>query len=68
MANGYGSRNMGRGTDYEAIHRFPSRDRDLSPGLPVATKCLHCGEKKHSSTPHPKCSRALQRKHQQGLL
>jgi hypothetical protein len=60
------SRNMGRTTNTDTNTRFDAGYRE-SAGLPVRTRCAWCGEKKHSSKPHPKCSRKLQRARRRGV-
>ena len=56
------SRNMSTRTARDKGHRIDSC-RNESPGLIVRQFCPVCGLKKHSSTPHPKCSRELQRRY-----
>lgn len=67
MANGYGTRNMGRGTS-----RFAgSRQADYqfySGGMPIRKHCLGCGQPKRSNESHPKCSRKLQKMRERGEL
>ena len=68
MANGYGTRNMGRGTSSYANDRPVLNDRAFSGGMVTRTRCLACGEPKHTNQSHPKCSRKLQQMYRRGEL
>lgn len=59
------SRNMGSRTARDRGHRIDA-SRYESPGLIVRQFCPVCGVKKHSSTPHPRCSREMQRRYLAG--
>lgn len=56
------SRNMGTRTARDTGYQIDD-GRYESPGLPVRQFCPVCGVKKHSRTPHPKCSREMQRRY-----
>lgn len=59
------SRNMSTRTAQDRGYRIDS-GRHESPGLLVRQFCPVCGLKKHSSKPHPKCSREMQRRYLAG--
>lgn len=56
------SRNMSQRTRRDIGSRFDDK-RYESPGLVIRQFCPVCGLKKHSSQPHPKCSRILQQRY-----
>jgi len=56
------SRNMSTRTARDKGH-WADTARHESPGLIVRQICPICLKKKHSSTPHPKCSREMQRRY-----
>lgn len=69
MANGYGTRNItGRATSRHAYDRPAINDRAFAGGMVTRTRCLACGEPKHTNQSHPKCSRKLQKMYQRGEL
>ena len=61
------SSNMGTRTARDAGHRIDGGWHE-SPGAVIRTICPICKKKKHSSQPHPKCSRKLQQLRQQGVI
>lgn len=56
------SNNMGRHTARDKGYRIDD-GRHEAPGLIVRQFCPVCLKKKHSSTPHPKCSRIMQKRY-----
>lgn len=61
------SRNMGPITNTDSNTKT-DRGWHESPGLVVRTICPICQRRKHSSQPHPKCSREMQRLSRLGVV